>query len=80
MKDDVSRPRDFSCIGDVRRSINEAERHLLEACATMRAAGLTESAQTLMCKVRWLRTWTDPKGYLHWLEQPSEENDDDFDG
>ena len=63
--------RDFSCISAVRCQIQQAEEKLTIACVELRNHGLADSADELMGKVKWLRTWTGPDGYLHWLEQPA---------
>lgn len=63
--------RDFSCIPAVRCQIQQAEEKLTIAAMELRKHGLTESADQIIGKVKWLRTWTGPDGLLHWLEQPA---------
>ena len=68
--------RDFSCIPAARAQIEQAVEKLQTACTILRKAGLTESADQLVCKVKWLRTWTEPDGYLDWMEKPQPEEQD----
>jgi hypothetical protein len=56
--------RDFSCVPAVRCQIQQAEEKLTIAAKELRKHGLADSADEIVGKVKWLRTWTGPGGVL----------------
>ena len=64
--------RDFTCIPVARAQIEQATEKLQTACTVLRNAGLTDSADELVGKVKYLRTWTEPDGWLDCMEKPED--------
>ncbi|WP_299734688.1 hypothetical protein [uncultured Roseobacter sp.] len=64
--------RDYSCIPAVRCQIQQAEEKLTIAAKELRRCGLDESADQIIGKVKWFRTWTGKDGLLDWLAKPED--------
>lgn len=54
----------------VRGLCERAAADLAEACRVFRENGWQESAKDLERSLNHLRVWPQPKGFLHYLEQP----------
>ena len=54
----------------VRCQIQQAEEKMQIACGLMRKNGYPESADDLARILKQMRVWSQPDGFLHFLEQP----------
>lgn len=58
----------------VRVQISQAEAQIAQACVILRRNGFPESADDLSRQLKALRVWTQPNGWLHWLERGDDED------
>ena len=56
----------------VRNQIAEAEEKLQTACSILRGGGFPENADALAGNLKRLRVWTQPQGWLSYLEKGGE--------
>lgn len=55
---------DKSCLKAVRVQVEQAQEHLVTACAILRTNGWPDNADELMRSVRHVRVWTQKDGWL----------------
>lgn len=66
----MTRPNPAGLTG-CRVHLAQAEEKLQAACAILRQNGWPETAEELVKHLRMLRVWTQPHGWLDWLEKPA---------